>query len=205
MTKCTSCGAIAEGGDTCPRCGKALPADRSSRALALASKIIGALCGLGALAEMVVDYALRGVLGWSLIGLASSALLWILIGFPMLNYRRPALFLPVMGISSLAYLWILERLTGGDWFMPLALPISLAAMISAALSGYLCLRARRRGPNIGSFVLIGSCLACLAVENVLSLHFRGSWSFSWSAIVAVSTLPTAVLLLGIQKRLRPAG
>jgi hypothetical protein len=202
MTICTECGAEAEGGDTCPRCGSDLPADRSSKALALASGIIGAACGLGASALLIIDYAQRGAFGWSLVGLASSALAWILIGFPMLVYRRPALFLPVMGASALGYLWVLERLTGGGWFVALALPISLAAMASGALSAFLCLRARRRGPNIASFVLFGATIACLAVENILSLHFRGAWSFTWSAIVSASALPTALLLLGIQRRLR---
>jgi hypothetical protein len=202
MTLCTSCGAEAEGGDTCPRCGMALPADRSAKGLALASGIVGAACGLGASVLLIVDYAEHGAISWSLVGLASCALAWILIGFPMLTYRRPSLFLSVMGASVLAYLWILGKLIGGDWFMPLALPITVAAMASGSLSALLCLRVKRRGPNLASFILFGATLACLAVENILSLHFQGSWSFTWSAIVAVSALPTAVLLLGIQKRLR---
>jgi hypothetical protein len=202
MTICTSCGAEAEGGDTCPRCGAALPADRSAKGLALASGIVGAACGLGASAQLIVDYAAHGAFTWSLIGLASCALAWILIGFPMLTYRRPSLFLIAMGASAVAYLRVLERLVGGSWFLPLALPIALAAMASGCLSVLLCLRAKRRGPNVASFILFGVILACLAVENILSLHFRGAWSFTWSAIVAASALPTAVLLLGIQKRLR---
>jgi hypothetical protein len=205
MTICTSCGAEAAGGNTCPRCGANLPEDRSSKALALASGIIGVVCGLGASTQLIIDYAQHGAFEWSLVSLASSALAWLLIGFPMLTYRKPALFLSVMGGSSVAYLWVLERLTGGHWFLPLALPISLAAMASAFLAVWLCLRAKRRGPNIASFILFGGTIACLAVENILSLHFRGAWSFTWSAIVAASALPTALLLLGIQGRVRQAG
>jgi hypothetical protein len=204
MIYCTSCGAEAEGGDTCPRCGSPLPADRSAKSLALASGIIGAACGLGASVQMIVDYAQQGAFGWSLVSLASCVLAWLLIGFPMLVYRRPAVFLPAMGVSILAYLRVLERLTGGSWFLALALPISLAAMASASLSVLLCLRARQRGPNIASFILVGVTLACLVVENILSQHFQGAWSFTWSGIVAASALPTALLLLGIQKRLRQA-
>jgi len=202
MTICTSCGAEAEGGDTCPRCGKDLPADRSAKSLSLAACIIGAACGLGASVQLIIDYAEHGAFSWSLVGLASCALAWLLVGFPMLTYRRPSLFLSVMGVSALAYLRILERLVGGGWFMPIALPIALAAMASGSFSVMLCLRARRRGPNIASFILFGVTLACLAVESILSLHFRGAWSFTWSGIVAASALPTAALLLGIQRRLR---
>jgi hypothetical protein len=202
MTICQNCGAEAEGGNTCPRCGANLPADRSSKALALASGVIGAACALGASAQMIIDYAQHGAFGWSLVGLASCAAAWLLVGFPMLAYRRPALFLPVMGASALVYLWILEKLTGGLWFMPLALPITLAAIASGALSALLCLGARQRGPNLASFILLGGTIACLAIENILSLHFRGAWSFTWSAIVTASALPTAGLLLGIQRRLR---
>ncbi len=202
MTICIACGAEAEGGSVCPRCGADLPADRSAKGLALASSIVGAACGLGASTQLIIDYAEHGAFSWSLISLASCALAWLLIGFPMLTYRKPALFLVVMGASVLAYLRVLDGLVGGGWFLPLALPIALAAMASASLSVLLCLRARRRGPNVAGFILIGATLTCLAVENVLSLHYRGYWSFTWSAIVAASALPTAGLLFGIQKRLR---
>jgi hypothetical protein len=203
MTFCTACGAEAEGGSTCPRCGAPLPADRSAKALALASGIIGVTCGIAASVDLIIDYAQSGAFGWSRIGLASSLLGWLIIGFPLLTYRRPALFLPVMGAASLAYLWVLDALTGSSgWFFALALPLSLTVMVSGAISGLLCLRAKRRGPNIGAFVLLGCTLACLGVDAILSLHSNGSLSLTWSAIVAASTLPVAFLLLGIQHRLR---
>jgi hypothetical protein len=203
MIICAKCGAEAEGGATCPRCGSALPADRSAKALTLASSIIGAACGLSASAGLLVDYARNGSFGWSLVGLASSALAWLLVGFPFLTYRRPALFLPVMGAGSIAYLWALDALTGGRrWFLPIALPIALAAMASGALSTLLCLKAKRRGPNVGAFVLIGCALTCLAVDAILSSRIGGAASLTWSAIVAASALPVAGLLLGIQQRLR---
>jgi hypothetical protein len=204
MIVCAYCGAEAEGGDDCPRCGKALPANRSAKALAFTSALIAFACGLGASIEMVVDYVRNGGFGWSLIGLTSCVEAWILVGFPMLTYRRPALFLSAMGVSILAYLRVLERLTSGAWFLPLALPMAIAAFASASLSVFLCLKARQRGPNVAAFILVGCTLACFAVENILSLHFRGAWSLTWSAIVAASALPTAVLLFGIQSRIRPA-
>lgn len=203
MIICEKCGAEAEGGRSCPRCGAALPADRSAKALARASAIIGAGCALGAAVDLVIDYARGGSLSWSLIGLASSAAAWLLIGFPMLTYRRPALFLPVMGAAVLAYLWILDGLTGGGgWFVSLALPLALATMASGALSTLLCVRARRRGPNVGAFVLFGCTLACLLIDGILTLRFGGRADLSWSLIVAASALPVAFLLLGIQHRLR---
>jgi hypothetical protein len=153
---------------------------------------------------MIVDYAARGGFGWSLIGLASSVEAWILVGFPMIAFRGPALFLSVMGASVLAYLKLLEALTGGAWFLGLALPMAIAVFASASLAVFLCRKARQLGPNVAAFILLGGTLACVAVENVLSLHFAGGWSFTWSAIVAASALPTALLLLGIQARVRPA-
>jgi hypothetical protein len=206
MIICRNCGAESEGGATCPRCGASLPADRSAKALAIASGVIGALCGIAASVDLIVDYARDGSFEWSYIGLASSALAWLLIGFPMLSYRRPGIFLPVMGAAILAYLWVLDELTGASgWFLSLALPIALSAMASGALTSLLCLKARRRGPNIGAFVLVGCALACLAVEGILSLRLRGAISFTWSAMVAVAALPLAFLLLGIQARLRQPG
>lgn len=204
MIMCVECGAEADGGKTCPRCGVALPADRWAKALSRASGTIGIGCAIAASIGIIVDYAMNGRLGWSVVGLASSVAAWTLIGFPMLVYRKPGLFLPVMGAAALAFLGVLDALTGASgWFLPLALPIGLAAMASGALSTFLCLKARRHGPNIAAYVLVGATLACLSIEGILSLHFRGSLAFSWSAVVAASALPLAALLLGIQHRLRP--
>jgi hypothetical protein len=171
----------------------------------MASDIIGAACGLSAGVQLIVDYAQNGRFGWSLIGLASCAAAWLLIGFPMLVYRKPAVFLPIMAFSALAYLWILEILTGGGWFWPIGLPIALSAIASSILPVILSTKAKQHGPNIAAFILVGGTIACLAVENILSLHAHGSCSITWSGIVAVAALPTAFLLLGIQRRLRPAG
>lgn len=204
MTACANCGTEIEGGDACPRCGTPIPAERKARALAFTSGLIATVLGLGASVEMIVDYAAHGSFGWSLIGLASSVEAWILVGYPMIAFRRPALFLAAMGASALAYLKLLEALTGGSWFLPLALPMALAAFASAALTVFLCRKARQRGPNVAAFILLGCAIACFAVENALSLHFAGAWSFTWSAIVAASALPTALLLLGIQGRVGPA-
>jgi len=205
MITCPTCGAQAEGDSTCPRCGAKLPPDRSAKGLAMASDIIGAACGLSAVVQLIIDYAQNGRFGWSLIGLASCVVAWILIGFPMLVYRRPAVFLPIMAFSALAYLWILEVLTDGTWFLPIGLPIALAAIASSILPVILSTKAKQRGPNIAAFVLVAGTIACLAIENILSLSRQGCCSITWSGIVAVAALPTAFLLLGIQRRLRPAG
>jgi hypothetical protein len=205
MTICTKCGAESGGGATCPCCGATLPADRSAKALTLASGIIAAACGLGASIDLIVDYARSGALGSSLIGLASFALAWILVGFPMISYRKPELYLPVMGAAILAYLWILDLFTGASgWFLSLALPMTLATMASGAFSALLCVKAKQRGPNIAAFILFGCTFACLAVDGILSVHFRGFLFLTWSVIVAASALPVAFLLLGVQGRLRPS-
>lgn len=204
MTICTTCGAQTAGGSTCPRCGAALPADRVERNLAIASRVIGTVCWIGSAAALILDFTQDKRISWSLLVAASAILGWLLIGFPMLIYRRPGLFLPVMAVAIPAYLRGIELLTGGDWFLPLALPIYVASVVAAGMAASLSIKAKRRGPNIGAFVLFGGSFACLAIENILSLHYRGAWSFTWSAIAAAAALSVAFLLLGIQSRLRQA-
>jgi len=204
MTICGNCGAEAVGGSSnCPRCGTPLPADRSARGLGIASLAIGAVCAISAFTQALIDYSGDGRFDFSLVSLISSIAFWLLVGFPMLSYRRPALFLPVMAATIVAYLWGLERLTGGSrWFLPIALPIALAAMAAGGLTALACIKARRRGPNIAAFILIGCSVICTAIELILSLGSGGSPVAGWSAIVAAAALPTALLLLGIHHRLR---
>jgi hypothetical protein len=207
MTVCEKCGAEAVGGSpNCPRCGAPLPRDRAAKGLAVASGILGAACGLSAAIAMLVDYCVRGGFGSSIIGLASSVAGWLLIGFPMLSYRRPALFLPVMAAAAIAYLWVLDRLTGGSgWFLSLALPIALSGMVAGGATAWACLRAARRGPNIAAIILLGCTAACVAIENVLSLDATGSMKLGWSAIVAAAAVPTAILLFSLTGRIRRQG
>jgi hypothetical protein len=203
MSNCEICGAMLEGGATCPRCGAELPADRSAKSLAKASLVIGSILALVAASGLAYELLGHGRLQWSLISLSSAALCWILVGFPMLEYKHPAVFLPVMGSAIIAYLWLMDGLTGASgWFLSLALPIALAGMASGSLATLLCLRARRRGPNVAAYILVSGTLACLAVEAVLSFHEMGRLAFAWSPIVAAAAVPVALLLLGIQHRLR---
>jgi hypothetical protein len=204
MTICEKCGAEAVGGSPdCPRCGARLPADRAARGLAVASMVIGAACAISAFTQLLIDYASDRRYDSSLVSLISAIAFWLLVGFPMLSYRRPALFLPVMAATIVAYLWALERLTGGSgWFLSIALPIALAAMAAGGLTALACVKARRRGPNIASFILIGCTAVCAAIELILSLGSGGSPVVGWSAIVAAAALPTAFLLLGLHHRLR---
>jgi hypothetical protein len=208
MTTCAKCGAEAVGGSpNCPRCGAPLPSDRSARGLAVASLVIGTACALGVVVNMIVDYALHGFIGTiSLINLASSAAGWLLIGFPMLSYRRPAVFLPVMAAVAVAYLWVLERLTGGSgWFLSLALPISASGIVVGALTAWACWRAKRHGPNIAALILLGCTVVCMSIESILSLSASGALRLGWSAIVAAAAIPTAVLLFSLNGRLRRRG
>lgn len=207
MTVCARCGAEAVGGSpNCPRCGSPLPTGRAAKGLAIASLSIGAVACLGAAISMLVDYCLRGAFGPSLISLVSSAAGWMLIGFPMLTYRKPGVFLPVMAAVAIAYLWSLERLTGGSgWFLSLALPIALAGMALGGLTALACVRAARHGPNIAAIILLGCAAVCVAIESILSIRATGSVRFGWSAIVAAAAAPTAALLLGLNARLRRQG
>jgi hypothetical protein len=177
--------------------------DRWGGNLAAASFVIAALCVSGSLALLVIDYIGDGVFGFSILAVVSAVALWLVVGFPMLEHKKPIVFLPVMAVTSIAYLWAIERLTGGSgWFLSLALPIALAAIALFGLTVFICHRSTRQGPNIAAIVILGCTAVCVVVDNVISLNDVGTLRLGWSAIVAAAAVPTAILFFGLEMRLR---
>ncbi|MDP3177149.1 MAG: hypothetical protein Q8M76_04545, partial [Spirochaetaceae bacterium] len=187
------------GEGVCPRCGA--KAKRSGSGLV--SGILGAACGLGAAIQAVVDLSANGSLTWSRISIASCAIAWALVGLPLAGRGKPRLVSATLASSVIAYLWFLERITApGTWFLPIGLPIAASSMTAIGAVVYVSLRARRKGPNIAAFILVGAAAVCVSVDLILSLERGTGPLLGWSIIALASALPIAALLLDIQKRIR---
>jgi hypothetical protein len=87
--------------------------DRWGGNLAAASFVIAALCVSGSLALLVIDYIGDGVFGFSILAVVSAVALWLVVGFPCSSIKNDCLS-SVMAVTSIAYLWAIERLTGGS-------------------------------------------------------------------------------------------
>jgi hypothetical protein len=197
---CESCGIeLIRGEGDCPRCG----AKTKRSGGGLVSGILGTVCGLGAAIQSGIDLSANGSLTWSRISIASCAVAWALAGIPLIGWKKPRLTAAAMAASVLAYLWFLERSTApGAWFLRIAFPIAASTMASVGAIVYASLRARRKGPNIAAYILVGCAAICVSIDVILSLARGSGPLLSWSIIALVSALPIAMLLMDIQRRIR---
>ena len=207
MSNCEICGAMLEGGATCPRCGAELPADRSAKALSQGfprhrrhprsrRRIRPRL------------RAARGMegCGWSLIGLASARrCAGSSSASPCSSIGSPALFLPIMGAAILAYLWAPRQphrgLRAGS--SPSPCPSALAAHGLGRPCDLAVPQGEAPGPERrGLHPRFGAPWPASPSRACSRCTFRGYSRSPGRAIVAASALPVALLLLGIQHRLR---
>ena len=163
------------------------------------------LLALPAMITLACDIAYTDRADWSLLVIGAMGLLWIVF-VPHLFAKKYALarHLLLDTVALLCYLLLIEHLTGGDWFLQLALPIVL--LFSALLTAETMLM-----KYLVTDPLLRSAMALLAVppmvigiELALDLYIDKSIYLIWSWIVSIPCviLATVLFLIFRQAKLR---
>lgn len=136
-----------------------------------------------------------GALSWSGYVLASALLLLVWVVVPLYFSRFHGIqFLALDGLATLVFLAAVNLGVEGEWFLPLAAPVTLAAF-----GGVLLLIFFYRQPwgksllsrfSLALLVLAGFCLL---VEVFVDLYALGRVSLEWSLFVLIPCLLLALL------------
>jgi hypothetical protein len=121
-----------------------------------------------------------------------------IIVFPLAFKRWRHILAGTMATIA-AMLALLDVLSDGvlDWFVPVAVPITVAAGVLVELHRFLL--PRLPGVVKGSVILVGAGVMT-AVVDVTIMFYRGEGvTPSWSLFVLLSTLPVAMLLIVIHR------
>ncbi len=89
-----------------------------------------------------------------------------------------------------------------DWFYALGLPITIALFISVSIVSFLWKVAHFKGFNILAFAFVVLSGFCLVTEVIIDKYMFNAVEIRWSAIVAVSLLPIALVLLFVHYRMK---
>ena len=102
-------------------------------------------------------------------------------------------------VTVLAMLAALDGLGNAalEWFIPVALPITVATGLVVAIERAILRRVA--GAIKGAALLAGAGLLTAAVDASVQRYLTGSASLTWSLVILVSTLPTAGLLVVLQR------
>jgi hypothetical protein len=151
----------------------------------------------------IVDFVIFKGLSWSLYADTSILVAWICLTFILLAFRKYFIILPGLMLTILLMLFMFNLIHPPvNWFYGIGLPVTVSFFISVSIVILLWNVAHFKGFNIlamAFFVLSGFCII---TEVFIDNYLFKKIDIHWSAIVAVSILPIALVLLFVHYRMQ---
>lgn len=223
MSYCTNCGVeLDEGLTSCPLCGftsgkkdntetidqsNHYPSDIILLYKKETRKHIWELSGVitfsGIAVCTIVDLVIHKSLSWSLFADTSIMASWIWLTLILLAFRKYFIIVPGLLITLLATLFLFDLFTPPvNWFYRLGLPITIALFIAITIIILLWKVAHFKGFNILAIAFLVLSGFCVVSEVFIDKYLFNKIDIRWSAIVAVSILPIALVLLFVHYRMK---
>ena len=133
------------------------------------------------LAVLICDMVINLRMTWVHVCIGRGRVRLLLGAAPMsLDIERPYFYIAVDIASAALYLLLIAFLTGGDWYLALALPLTLIWGGAAMLSVYIGRRASMAPLDKASLVVLVGAAALAGLEVVIDLWVLKSVRLEWS-------------------------
>ncbi|MBN1247910.1 MAG: hypothetical protein JXC32_09650 [Anaerolineae bacterium] len=165
-------------------------------------QVVSALMAIPALLSVVINAAFGEGLTWSLYVVATLGAAWIWCVSPFL-YRRNIvpLWIAIDEVALLGLLYVVDALPPEtNWFVPLAVPITLCLAILTLIIVTLARRRVLRELHIVAAALVALSVLCLVVEAAVDRYLTGEIKLQWSLLVVATGAPLAVVAAMLQRR-----
>jgi hypothetical protein len=221
MAICINCGVdLDDGLKVCPLCGKdpTVKVEKEDISSNYPSGIIkiqkkenrrylwelsGIIAFSGIAVCTIVDLLISKNLKWSLYADVSISAAWIILTSFLFGNRKPFILASWLMLTVLAALFLIDLIAGGkQWFLPVGLPMTVAAFITAGIILILYRAAQFKGLNIIAAALVILSGFCIITETVLDKYLGSSVQLRWSLIAAISILPVALIFFFYHYRLK---
>jgi len=151
----------------------------------------------------IVDFVIHKSLSWSQYADTSLLALWICLTLILLAFRKYYIIFPGLLFSVLAMLFMFNLFSPPvNWFQGIGLPITMALFIAVIIIMLLWKVAHFRGFNILAIAFLVLSGFCIVSEVFIDNYTTGRVDIRWSAIVAVSIFPIALILLFVHYRMK---
>ena len=151
----------------------------------------------------IVDLVIHKNLSWSLYADTSILASWICLTLILLAFRKYFLIVPGLLVSVLTMLFLFNLFSPPvNWFYGIAIPVTIALFVSVTIISLLWQVAHFRGFNILAIAFLVLSGFCIVSEVFIDKYISGKVDIRWSAIVAVSILPIALVLLFVHYRMK---
>jgi hypothetical protein len=165
-------------------------------------EVISLLALTAAAILVAIDLASKFDVTWSLYPLSAIAFLWICATSAIALARRPLALIAALAAALIAFLLVLELITGGrSWFLPMALPLLVMAIVLSAGAWVIVSRCRLSLLPALAVGVLGCGLAAIGTEYILNRTLRPGTVVSWSLVVLACAISLFLALLLIHKRL----
>jgi hypothetical protein len=223
MNICTHCGVELEKDIiTCPLCGetniKGEVADKKGQSVHYPSDILilhrkearkhlweltGIIAFSGITVCTIVDLVIGKKLTWSLYADTSIISAWICLSLILLAFKKYYIVIPGLLLTLLAMLFLFDLFSPPvNWFYGIGLPVTIALFISVSIVAILWNVAHFKGFNILAVAFLVLSGFCIVTEVFIDKYLFKTVDIRWSAIVAVSVFPIALVLLFIHYRMK---
>lgn len=221
MSYCVNCGVKLEDSEAkCPLCGvevinpaspppekRSYPYPRRVEAIdnRVDRKIFTVVALVAALIPMGITVFYDAVAGdgltWSLY-VAGALALALTVALVPVNFSKltAAVCVAIDCAAASLYVLLIERLTGGGWYLTLGLPLCLAGGAALTLAIWLYSRFGGALTRLAIALFITGALA-FAVETIIDLYSRRAVFPNWSAYVAVPCVLLGIIALLLRRRL----
>ena len=222
MSYCVNCGVeLAESEKHCPLCGvevinpkspwdesldRPYPVHFESFVKRIDRHYFASLAGLvlliPILITIIVDLLSGNGITWSSYVVGAAALLYIFVALPFFfKHYHVVLFLAVNCVGVLLYLFFVERMNGGSWFMGIGMPITIVASVCIVILALLFTTKKHAGLfNKTAFVLLASSVFVFCTELILSSNKTGNIALNWSYYIFVPCAILSVMLFILERR-----
>jgi hypothetical protein len=151
----------------------------------------------------IVDIVIHKSMTWSRYADTSILASWICLTLTLLAFRKYFLIIPGLVITILAMLLLFNIFSPPvNWFFGIGLPLTLALFVAVSIVIILWKVAHFRGFNILAIAFVVLSGFCVISEVFIDKYLSQKVDIRWSAIVAVSILPIALVLLFVHYRMK---
>ncbi len=222
MPYCVNCGVeLSDSAKRCPLCGVEVVLPESIRSTmangslpqqrdavvsdfdkSLWIQVVSVLMFIPALVSLVIDGVFGQGFTWSLYVAATLATVWVWCVSPFL-YRRNIvpLWIATDMVAMLGLLYVVDAISHtGNWFLPLAAPITLSLSLLTLMIVELTRRRVLRELHVVAAILIALGVFCIVVESTVDLYVTHTLKLQWSLLVLASCVPLAVIAILLQRR-----
>jgi hypothetical protein len=151
----------------------------------------------------IVDFVIRKNLTWSLYADTSILASWICLTLILLTFRKYFIIIPGFLITILSTIFLFDLfIPPVNWFYGIGLPVTITLFVCVSIMVALWKVAHFKGFNILAFAFLVLSGFCIVSELFINKYLFNKVNIRWSAIVAVSLLPIALVLLFVHYRMK---